>query len=57
MKTRSMEFDNNDEYDLFVDSIGNEIIADLLPSSIQLVREIGLEEADFIEVEKEQGIP
>ncbi len=57
MKTRSMEFDNNDEYDLFVDSIGNEIIADLLPSSIQLVREIGLEEADFIEVEKEHGIP
>lgn len=57
IKTRSMEFDNNDEYDLFVDSIGNEIIADLLPSSIQLVREIGLEEADFIEVEKEHGIP
>lgn len=57
MKTRSLEFDNNEEYDLFVDSIGNEIIADLLPSSIQLVHQIGLEEADFIEVEKEHGIP
>lgn len=57
MKTRSMKIDNNEEYDLFVDSIGNEIIADLLPSSIQLMREIGLEEADFIEIERELGIP
>lgn len=57
LKTRSMEIDDNGEYDLFVDSIGNENIADLLPSSIRLEHEIGLKEEDFKEIEKEYGFP
>ncbi len=57
LKTRSMEISDNEEYDLFVDSIGNEIIADLLPSSVKLEHEIGLTEEDFKEIEKEYGFP
>lgn len=57
MRTRSLEIENNEEYDLYVDSIGNIIISDLLPSSTLLVSEIGLSETDFMEIEKEYGIP
>lgn len=56
IKTRSIEIDN-DEYDLLVDSVGNVIIADLLPASSQLMSELGLKETDFTEIEKEYGIP
>lgn len=55
-RTRSEVLDNSD-YDLLLDSIGNVIIADLLPTSTKLVYELGLKEADFDELEAEFGIP
>lgn len=56
VKTRSVEI-NNTDYDLLLDSIGNVIIADLLPSSTNLVYELGLQDSDFEELETEYNIP
>lgn len=58
IKTRSADtkIENNEEYDLYLDSIGDGIIAGLLPVSTQLMDEVGLSEADFKEIEDEYDI-
>lgn len=55
-KTR-LEISDADMYESYQDSIGNIVIADLLPSSTKLMEELGIEPSDFNEIDSLYGIP